>query len=138
MWLAPALLPVYLILTKKRLQKKYEERRDEENSSDEEQELAVDEKYCAQLSENSEDDDPREGADMGRDFYWNPSDDSSADEMEIEELQQIDPDDPVVDQRSFQPDPVWNSSIDPQVGLWGTNNPHAPFPGSTRSPTSAC
>lgn len=117
---------------KKRLQKKYEERRDEENySSDEEEELAVDEKYCQQLSENSEDDDPREGADMGRDFYWNPSDDSSADEMEIEELQQIDPDDPVVDQRSFQPDPVWNSSIDPQVGLWGTNNPHAPFPGST-------
>lgn len=94
-------------------------------------EVGVDDTYCQQLSDSSDAEDPREGADMGRDFYWNPSDDSSADEMEVEELQQIDPDDPVVDQESFQPDPVWNSTIDPQVGLWGTNHPHAPFPGST-------
>jgi len=121
---------------RQKLEKKYAE--DEEakagaNGITEEDpiEIGQDDAYCVQISESSDAEDPREGADMGRDFYWNPSDDSSADEMEVEELQQIDPDDPVVDQDSFQPDPVWNSTIDPQVGLWGTNHPHAPFPGST-------
>mmetsp|Transcript_13008 Transcript_13008/g.24636 ORF Transcript_13008/g.24636 Transcript_13008/m.24636 type:complete len:799 (+) Transcript_13008:69-2465(+) len=117
---------------KSKLEKKFEERKDagSEGKSGE-IEVGGDDTYCLQLSDSSDAEDPREGADMGRDFYWNPSDDSSADEMEVEELQQIDPDDPVVDQESFQPDPIWNSTIDPQVGLWGTNHPHAPFPGST-------
>ena len=119
---------------KEKLEKKFaenEKARKERGDAEDAIEIGVDDSYCVQLSESSDAEDPREGADMGRDFYWNPSDDSSADEMEVEELQQIDPDDPVVDQDSFQPDPVWNSTIDPQVGLWGTNHPHAPFPGST-------
>ncbi|QDZ23721.1 hypothetical protein HOP50_11g62610 [Chloropicon primus] len=117
---------------KRQLEKKFEEsERSKLDGEDEAIEIGEDDTYCVQLSESSDAEDPREGADMGRDFYWNPSDDSSADELEVEELQQIDPDDPVVDQESFQPDPVWNSTIDPQVGLWGTNHPHAPFPGST-------
>ena len=84
-----------------------------------------------QISDSSDAEDPREGNDMGRDFYFDASDDSSGSDLDREELEQIDPNDPVVDQESFQPDPMWNSTIDPQVGLWGSNHPHAPFPGST-------
>ena len=41
------------------------------------------------------------------------------------------PNDPVANQQSYQPDPDWNSTIDPQVSLWATSDPYAPFPIST-------
>ena len=41
------------------------------------------------------------------------------------------PNDPVVEQDTYQPTPEWNSTIDPQVSLWGTSDPYAPFPIAT-------